>query len=127
MRIWHEQLIPCLCQKHLCAMWREGLGAYKIITEDKKGYRNHPAVKEFKNYPARLHERLCLVREEMLKRGYHPKQLPEIDTVGFEVRYVAIETPWQTLEEQIEVLSNKNCKCNINKLKGFKTDLPSAD
>lgn len=113
MRIWHEQLIPHLCQKHLCAMWREGLGCYKIITENKKGYRNHPAVKEFENYPGRLLYRLSQVREEMLKRGYHPKELPKIKWIGFEVTYTPVETPWQTLEEQIEILKAKNCKCNV--------------
>ncbi len=108
MRIWHEKLIPLLCQKHLCAMWREGLGAYKIIIENKKGYRNHPAVKEFENNPADLYERLRLVREEMLARGYHPKELPAII-----VCKPGLTKPWQSLEEQIEVLRGKKCKCQI--------------
>lgn len=37
MRIWHESLIPKLCQKHLCAMWREGLGCLKIVHYEVDG------------------------------------------------------------------------------------------
>lgn len=109
MRIWSEKLIPKLCQKHLCAMWREGLGCYKIITENKKGYRNHPAVKEFENHSWHLLKRLYFVREEMLNRNYNPKKLPpeQFEFIGKE------PIPWQTLEQQIEILKGKGCKCKI--------------
>ncbi|MHA2330232.1 MAG: pyrimidine dimer DNA glycosylase/endonuclease V, partial [Candidatus Hodarchaeales archaeon] len=43
MRIWDISLIEFLCDKHLLAVWREGLGAYSIITNNKKGYSKHPA------------------------------------------------------------------------------------
>lgn len=112
MRIWHEQLIPLLCQKHLCAMWREGLGCYKIITENKKGYRNHPAVKEFEDAEARLYYRLFLVRNEMLFRGYHPKKLPELIVNHLKPWKWTIK-PWQTLEQQVEILKAKGCKCKV--------------
>lgn len=112
MRIWHEKLIPLLCQKHLCAMWREGLGAYKIIAENRTEltYFKHPAVQEFVNFPEVLHQRLALVREEMLNRGYHPKALPESIANGnceCEIQ------EWQSLEQQIEILKTKGCKCNV--------------
>lgn len=113
MRIWHEKLIPILCQKHLCAVWREGLGCYKIITENKKGYRNHPATKEFEHSPVSLRHRLGLVREEMLKRGYHPK---EFDSLPIFIGKEPAPIEWQTLEEQISVLKAKGCKCNVNAL-----------
>lgn len=109
MRIWHEQLIPKLCQKHLCAVWREALGCYKIITEGKKGYINHPATQEFLNYPDQLFDRLALIREEMLRRGYHPKDLP----IQPEMPDAGLPDEWQTLEQQIEILKAKHCKCNI--------------
>lgn len=111
MRIWHEELIPKLCQKHLCAMWREGLGCYKIVTCQVSGgsYKNHPAVKEFENDTIELIRRLCLVREEMLSRGYNPKEL-KLDNI-----FTSSEVfkPWQTLEEQIEIIKKKGCKCKI--------------
>lgn len=107
MRIWHEKLIPHLCQKHICAVWREGLGCYKIVTENKKGYRNHPATQEFINAPKELYERLELIRAEMLKRGYHPKELPEKPTVSGHVK------EWQSLAEQLAHLKTKGCKCEV--------------
>lgn len=118
MRIWHEQLIPKLCQKHLCAMWREGLGAYKIITENKKGYRNHPAVKEFEDCPDELFKRLQAIRKEMIRRGYKPKEIEEkLIIKGIMTGNIYIPNkpkPWQTLKQQIEVLKSKNCKCKID-------------
>lgn len=112
MRIWHEQLIPKLCQKHLCAVWREGLGCYKIITEDKKGYRNHPATKEFIGASFALWNRLETIRNEMILRGYKPKEMPMIPPADC-MDSLKVIVPWQTLEEQIEVLKSKGCKCNV--------------
>lgn len=108
MRIWHEKLIPCLCRNHILGVWREALGAYKIITEGKLGYRFHPATKEFLECPEALHYRLRVIREEMLRRGYNPKELPELVEFGGVVR------EWQTLEEQVEVLRGKGCECNLS-------------
>lgn len=136
MRIWNEELIPKLCRQHLLAVWREGLGAYKIITENKKGYRNHPAVKEFRHNKGELTNRLIHIRVEMKKRGYNPKPYPwhkgkrtycSWNENGQEHGYYLDEaistsvvintehayTPWQTLEEQIAVLKRKGCDCNI--------------
>ncbi len=112
MRIWHEQLIPRLCRQHLLAMWREGLGAYSIITNGKKGYRNHPALKEFEGCPNLLAQRLQAVRAEMLRRGYHPKEapIPIQAELGAELeRY----HEWQSLEEQVERLKAKGCGCQV--------------
>ncbi len=65
--MWHEKLIPKLCRQHLLAMWREGLGIYSILSNNKKGYRNHPAVKEFEDSLGVLWFRLYAVRREMIK------------------------------------------------------------
>ena len=112
MRVWHQNLIPKLCRQHLLACWRESLGAYKIITENKKGYRNHPAVKEFLGNPLALWARLYHIREEMLRRGYKPKELPELKSVdGYFFTLDFYE--WQSLNEQIEVLRSKGCDCKI--------------
>jgi hypothetical protein len=88
-------------------MWREGLGCYKIITENKKGYRNHPATKEFIECPQILHKVLGKVQGEMFARGYHPKALP-LKKYGIGKR-----KPWQSLKEQTEILKAKKCKCKI--------------
>lgn len=109
MRIWHEQLIPKLCRQHLLACWREALGAYSIIVNNKKcSYSNHPATKEFTDNPFKLWKRLRIIRAEMLKRGYNPKPLPEMATPSNkEIQ------EWQTLEEQIKHLKSKGCECKI--------------
>lgn len=112
MRIWHEDLIPILCRQHLLAVWREGLGCWAILTEDKKGYRNHPAVKEFEGNTIILWDRLAKIHKEMVSRGYHPKRLP------IPRGYIGANEykPWQSLEEQIEVLKHKGCDCDLSTL-----------
>lgn len=91
-------------------MWREILGAWEIISKHKKGYANHPAVKEFELCPGALYDRLQFVREEMLARGYHPKEF-YIENENKLIRCWPKE--WQTLEEQIEILKSKGCKCKV--------------
>ena len=46
----------------------------------------------------------------MLKRGYNPKELP---ILGEGLGRDKFEKPWQTLEQQIEILKAKGCKCNV--------------
>lgn len=90
-------------------MWREGLGAYKIITHKQTTltYYKHPATQEYASAPEILHDVLDQVRTEMLKRNYHPKPLPEKVSFNGELK------PWQTLEEQINHIKTKKCKCTI--------------
>lgn len=113
MRAWHKDLIPKLCSKHLVACWRECLGMFKIITENKKGYRNHPAVKEYSDCPDKLWDYLKLIRNEGIKRGYNFKELPPKPELTNNH-----PSQWQTLECQIERLREKklsiiSCKCNV--------------
>lgn len=107
MRIWHQKLLPHLCRQHLLACWREGLVVYSIITNNKNGYRNHPAVLEYRNAPRALHEHLRAIQKEMIKRGYHPKPLPPLKLK----RGRSVIRPWQTLAEQRRILNSKPCKC----------------
>jgi hypothetical protein len=96
----------------LCAVWREGLGCYKIITENKKGYRFHPAIQEFINAPYALWQRLGIIREEMLKRNYKPKELPNCPLLYTTPEFEKINE-WETLDQQIAKLKAKGCKCKI--------------
>lgn len=91
-------------------MWREGLGAYKIITENRTDltYWKHPATQEFVYAPMALWYRLELVRLEMLERGYHPKLMPKAMQGDSET-----ESEWQTLDEQIAILKSKHCQCKV--------------
>lgn len=106
MRVWHIDLIPYLCSTHLVACWREALGAYSIITEGKTGYANHPQTKQYAECPEALHDVLMALKQEADKRGYHFKDVPE------RVEFGGTEKPWQTLEEQVEWLKTKGCKCS---------------
>jgi len=65
--------------------------------------------KEFMGNSLNLSGVLTKVREEMLKRGYHPKKLELGNIFTSSSSY----TPWQTLEQQIEILKAKGCKCNV--------------
>ena len=83
-----------------------------ILVEDKKAYRNHPATKEFENSIWHLWVRLGKVRNEMLKRKYHPKEL--MNGSYYKIIYSnSMPKDWQTLEEQIAVLKGKKCECRI--------------
>jgi len=116
MRIWHTEIIPHLCRQHLLAVWREGLGTWAILTQDKKGYRNHPAVKEWDGDLLGLYMRLCVIRSEMLRRGYNAKNIP--CTQEQFMRLSAKQNkPWQTREEQIHVLRLKKCACTVGNIK----------
>jgi len=94
-------------------MWREGLGAFKIITENRTdlAYYKHPATQEFVGAPMALWNILLWVKLEMERRGYHPKELPTRPE-----KMTGTVKPWQSLEEQIEHLKTKQCKCQLNNL-----------
>ena len=109
MRIWHERLIPVLCRQHLLATWRESLGAYNIIMRGKKGYRNHPATKEFENAPWQLVKRMHKIRNEMLRRGYKPKPIIALRSAYLE----SSVAEWQTYGQQVKILKAKGCECRV--------------
>ena len=118
MRVWHKNLIPQLCNMHLVALWREARIMFYGIINDKPGWRNHPARKEFENCPDKLWDRMMLVKNEADKRGLNFKAPipPRPKESGIE----PIE--WQSLEEQIEILKQKSkdierCKCRLTSLK----------
>lgn len=97
-------------------MWREGLGLASILIENKHDYRNHPATKEFEKAPQVLLSRLGMLYLEAKKRGYkfdYKKLQPLIDYVGYVIHLEPDLKEWQTLEEQIEVIRNRHCKCKI--------------
>ena len=47
----------------------------------------------------------------MISRGYNPKKIPDLNR--FPDRKCWEVVPWQTLEQQIEVLKGKHCNCKI--------------
>ena len=43
----------------------------------------------------------------MLSRGYNPKDLPDA-----QMKFGVVKE-WQTLEQQVEILKAKGCKCKL--------------
>ena len=110
MRMWNKALVPHLCKNHLLAQWREGLGLYKILQKGEGGYYNHPQTKMYHNARHAQWELLKATREEMLNRDWNPKELPpEPEQDGSPV-------DWQSLDEQIKLLQEKDCDCNLNNI-----------
>ena len=73
MRLWslHPQYLD---QKRLCALWREGLLARKVLEGKTKGYKNHPQLIRFKlqEGPVKsIDEYLYWVYFEATNRGYN--------------------------------------------------------
>lgn len=88
-------------------MWAECHCIYSVIVNNKKGYSQHPATKEFKEAPEALFLRLQAIRIEMLSRGYKPKELPVLVKFGGKVK------EWQDYDTQLLHLKSKNCECKV--------------
>jgi hypothetical protein len=107
MRVW--DINPAfLCRQHLLGEHREIHAIYTILSEDRSGYRNHPEVVRWVGRLTALRERHNLVVREMENRGYnHMSDLPVILDDEHQDDFV------NTIEEQIEILNNKDCECLI--------------
>lgn len=72
MRLWslHPQYLDT---KGLCALWREGLLAQKVLAGRTRGYRHHPQLQRFKRHRrpiAAIATYLVHVRREAERRGF---------------------------------------------------------
>jgi len=72
MRLWsiHPKYLD---SKGLVALWREGLLAKKVLEGKTRGYKNHPQLERFKNFPKpilAINSYLSYVLKEAQKRGY---------------------------------------------------------
>ncbi|MDE1843200.1 MAG: pyrimidine dimer DNA glycosylase [Thaumarchaeota archaeon] len=109
MRIWDIQP-KNLCQLHLLGEHRELHAIWTILTQNKTGYARHPETLRWKNQLHALYNRHSLLVSEMKHRGYnHQSDLDKRLAVGSTKQTKFINS----LEEQIEILKNKKCKCNI--------------
>lgn len=50
-----------------------------------------------------------VIRDEMLRRGYHPKEIPPVMSAYLEDGV----KEWQSLDEQCAVLRGKGCECKV--------------
>ena len=109
MRIWD---IPPqnLCQSHLLGEHRELHAIWAILTQNKKGYAHHPETLRWKNKLHALYDRHSLLVSEMKRRRYdHKSNLDKRLATGSAKQNEFVNSP----EEQVEILKNKNCKCNV--------------
>ena len=110
MRIW--DLDPSiLCRKHLLGEHLELHSVWTVLTQNKKGYSKHPETLRWVGKLKALfvrHDNLVL---EMKKRGYnHHSDLDKKLATGEGFQHIFIHTP----KEQLEILKNKNCECNLS-------------
>ncbi|UMZ74261.1 pyrimidine dimer DNA glycosylase/endonuclease V [Natranaerofaba carboxydovora] len=107
MRIWDIEPDK-LCRKHLLGEHRELHALWNILTQDKKGYRNHPETCRWVGKLSALYKRHETLVLEMSKRGYnHNSPLDENLAQGEEVQNEYIDEPIK----QEQILKDKNCNC----------------
>jgi len=115
MRIW--DIDPkFLCRNHLLGEHNELHAMWNIITQDKKGYSNHPETKRWKGKLRALfsvHEEIV---QEMQARGYnHLSPLDRALATGEKVQTDFVDSPGR----QIEILQQKGCSCNLANFEKF--------
>lgn len=112
MRIWD---IPpkYMCRKHLLGEHRELHGLWNILTQNKKGYSNHPETLRWVGKTHALYLRHEQLVEEMIKRGYnHKSDLNKEFISGQHVQNEFVDSN----QDQIENIRQKGCECDIEGL-----------
>ena len=107
MRIWD---VPpeLLCRQHLLGEHRELHGLWNILTEDKRGYSQHPETRRWVGRLAALYARHEALVREMSRRGYrHSSPLAAESGTGDAVQRMYIDSP----ARQLALLTAKPCPC----------------
>ena len=109
MRIW--DLPPAkLCRKHLLGEHRELHALWVVISQNKKGYSKHPETKRWVGKLKALYARHEELVAEMKSRGYnHNSVLDKSLATGSSTQNEFVHS----VSEQIEILKNKKCDCNV--------------
>ncbi|HLD31440.1 MAG TPA: pyrimidine dimer DNA glycosylase/endonuclease V [Patescibacteria group bacterium] len=116
MRIW--DISPSwLCRQHLLAEHRELHAIWTILTQKKKGYRQHPEVRRWIGRLKALYLRHEREIHELKRRGYrHCSQLDKTLASGKSRQTILLNTR----HEQQEILRQKNCSCLLSFAEGRK-------
>jgi predicted DNA-binding WGR domain protein len=110
MRVW-DVSPSLLCRKHLLGEHRELHAIYVILSQNKKGYRNHPETKRWVGKLAALYARHEKLVEEMKKRGYvHASPLEKKHAKGKRMQDTFVDTP----KRQLQLLKEKPCDCPLD-------------
>jgi hypothetical protein len=107
LRIW--DLPPGrLCRKHLLSEHRELHGLWNILTQGRRGYRNHPETLRWVGKLAALYARHEQQVAEMTRRGYaHASPLEAALATGAAEQTEYVDPP----ARQLELLRAKPCDC----------------
>jgi hypothetical protein len=110
LRIW--DIPPArLCRRHLLSEHRELHGLWSILTEEKRGYRNHPETRRWVGKLAALYARHEAQVAEMSRRGYtHSSPLDPALASGAGEQSDYVDPP----ARQLELLRAKNCACLLD-------------
>ena len=103
MRSWHPIPPLCLDRKRLLGEHNEVHCMWNVITQNKKGYRNHPETQRWIGHLAALAQRHDLLVAEMALRGYNHKS-PLLNVEQFAcstVRYPSTIEPIETMREKL--------------------------
>jgi len=109
MRIWD---IPPekLCRQHLLGEHRELHAIWSILTEEKRGYANHPETRRWRGRLKALFIRHDALVAEMTRRGFqHHSPLSETLATGEGVQDQYVDS----CEQQIRILRDKGCGCSL--------------
>lgn len=99
-----------LCRKHLLAEHRELHGLWNVLTQGKRGYRNHPETRRWEGKLAALHARHETLVAEMTRRGWtHSSPLDASLATGLTVQDEYVDPP----ARQEEILRAKGCGCPL--------------
>ena len=109
MRIW--DIAPGkLCRNHLLGEHRELHALWVILTQNKRGYANHPETMRWRGKLKALYRRHDLLVEEMKRRGYsHNSPLQKGLAWGKARQDEYVNTPG----EQVRILRQRGCDCRV--------------
>jgi hypothetical protein len=110
MRIWDVDP-AVLCRAHLLGEHRELHAVWAVLTEDRRGYRNHPETLRWNGRLAALYGRHDALVAEMASRGYHHHSpLDHALATGEAEQRAYVDSP----ERQRELLRSKPCRCPLD-------------
>lgn len=107
MRIW-DVSPSILCRQHLLGEHRELHALWTILTENKRGYANHPETKRWVGKLKALYSRHDRLVEEMKTRGYNHNSPLDIKLA---VGSAEQKSFLHTIEKQKKLLKEKPCLC----------------
>ncbi|HET6370175.1 MAG TPA: pyrimidine dimer DNA glycosylase/endonuclease V [Nitrospiria bacterium] len=109
MRVW-DIPVRRLCRAHLLGEHRELHAVWAILTEGKKGYRNHPETKRWVGALKGLYDRHEHLAAEMSARGYRHQSGLDRRFADGRSKPILLLIP---LGKQRDLLRKKGCACRV--------------